>query len=223
MSENSIEFRIDPETGVWSVIPLYRDLVQSRVEACRGRKMAALSLDAVNDELEIRFESGQTMTIWDGGDRDCGEYRYMSTSDDLQQFVGAAFLGLEVRDVETQVLSRDDDDPGPAIECQFLVVQTDRGNITFENYNEHSGYYGGFDLRGELSEPAPAPEPVSETRDWPENFIVVTAGPSGPAAHMSRQALDLLQQAGLDIVIVAGLDTPAPEQEGWVTLRPGEE
>lgn len=202
---------------------MYRDLVQSRVEECRGRKIAALSLDAENDRLEIQFESGHTMTVWDEGDRDCGEYRYMSTSDDLQQFVGAALLGLEVRDVADQVLSRDDDDCGPVLECQFLIVQTDRGNITFENYNEHSGYYGGFDLRGELSEPAPGPEPVSETRDWPENFIVVSVGPDGPTVHMSGPALDLLQQAGLDVVIVAGLDTPAPEQEGWVTLRPGEE
>lgn len=111
-----------------------------------GQKVTALVLDN-ETQLRITFESGRTVTIWDDG-QSCCEHRYMSTDDDLSQFVGAAFLGHEVRAAPDQ-----EDEYGEVSECQFLVILTDRGNIVFANHNEHNGYYGGFVLTATVDTP----------------------------------------------------------------------
>jgi hypothetical protein len=113
------------------------------------QKMTALVLDKENNQLRITFESGRTVTIYDDEQR-CCEYRYMSTDDDLSQFVGATFLGYEVRDAPNI------DDDCEEHEVQFLVILTDRGNISFANHNEHNGYYGGFKLIAIVDQPRSA-------------------------------------------------------------------
>ena len=67
----------------------------------------------------------------------------MHTDDDLAAFVGAKLLGARIAD-------------GPTIEedyevkeSQFLIVETSLGEFTVVNYNEHNGYYGGFELIAE--------------------------------------------------------------------------
>jgi len=69
----------------------------------------------------------------------------MHTDDDLPYFVGAKLVGLELRDGPT-----DEDKYGDPKECQFLLVKTDKGEITIANYNEHNGYYGGFWIVGKV-------------------------------------------------------------------------
>jgi hypothetical protein len=115
-------------------------------EEFTGQKMTAIVLDKEHDQLRITFESGRTVTIWDDG-QSCCEHRYMSTDDDLSQFVGTTFLGHEVRDAPNM------DDGYEEHEVQFLVVLTDRGNISFANHNEHNGYYGGFALTATVDLP----------------------------------------------------------------------
>lgn len=119
----------------------------------KGLKISALTLEIdpatgwrrgqETNLLCISFETGQVLSIWDDG-QTCCEHRHMATDDDLTQFAGAAFLGCELRDASVK-----DDDYG-VTETQFLVVLTDKGNVSFANYNEHNGYYGGFEISASL-------------------------------------------------------------------------
>lgn len=93
--------------------------------------------ESPGDTLVLRFDDGTGIRFYDDG-QSCCEHRYMHTDDDLAHFVGAAFMGAELRD-------------GPEVEgdydvkeCQFLLVNTSVGAFTMANYNEHNGYYGGF-------------------------------------------------------------------------------
>lgn len=94
----------------------------------------------VDDEgIRIEFEDETKLYIWD--DRlPCCESRFMRTDDDLSSFVGAEFIGAEVRDGPTTKSEYTID------EIQFLVIHTDRGDITMSSHNDHNGYYGGFDI-----------------------------------------------------------------------------
>ena len=102
-----------------------------------GKQIASIVLD--NDELSISFEGGSSVRIFDDG-QSCCEHRYMQTDDDLPAYVGRTFLRAEVRDAPNEPYEYGDH------EVQFLVIVTDRGNISFANHNEHNGYYGGFSM-----------------------------------------------------------------------------
>lgn len=104
-----------------------------------GQKMSEMVLDKANDKLRIKFLDGTTAKVWDDG-QCCCESRYMTTDDDLAEYAGATFLGMEVRDAPDEHTDYGDH------EVQFLVVKTDRGNVSFANHNEHNGYYGGIYL-----------------------------------------------------------------------------
>ena len=67
----------------------------------------------------------------------------MHTDDDLSHYIGAKLIGLELRDGPIE-----DNEYGDPKECQFLLIRTDRGDVTIANYNEHNGYYGGFWIVG---------------------------------------------------------------------------
>lgn len=105
-----------------------------------GKKITRVEFD--NDELSIIFDDGVRITISDH-EQQCCESRYMRTDDDLSFLNGKILTGIEEKEVhEGFVLAEDCDNP----EIIFLEIQTNEGSITFANYNEHNGYYGGFDL-----------------------------------------------------------------------------
>jgi len=91
--------------------------------------------------LRLTFDDGSGIEFYDDA-QSCCEYRYMHTDDDLSSLVGGILLAAEVRDGGTTR-----GDYGVETECQFLVVETDKGSATVANYNSHNGYYGGFALR----------------------------------------------------------------------------
>ena len=89
------------------------------------------------DSLVVGLDHGEAIRIYDGG-QSCCEYRYMTTDDDLDAYVGADFIDIEVR-------NGPDIDAGYDVhEVQFLLVNTSLGTFTMETHNEHNGYYGGF-------------------------------------------------------------------------------
>lgn len=102
-----------------------------------GQKITLFTL--VDERLRMGFDSGRTVTIFDDG-QSCCENRYMRTDDNLEEYIGSTFLGHELRE------GPEVDDGYGIHEQAFLVVKTDRGNVTFSNHNEHNGYYGGFVL-----------------------------------------------------------------------------
>ena len=108
----------------------------------KGKKIKVITLvQADPDFVEISTRD-HTIRISDQG-QSCCERRYMVTDDSLVQFIGAKILGFELREAPspTKTEAYDEDH-----EVQFLVILTDKGNITFSNHNEHNGYYGGFSI-----------------------------------------------------------------------------
>lgn len=105
------------------------------IKSSLNKVIKSIKLD--NDELVMEFEDDTKIKIFDDG-QSCCEHRYMNCDDNLEQFVGAQFLNAEIREGKTIQVYSDEHD------IQFLVVITNKGNITFSNHNEHNGYYGGF-------------------------------------------------------------------------------
>lgn len=103
--------------------------------AAQGKVLRNVQL--VDDKVQLWFEDDTAIQFADEG-QSCCEARYTRTDDDLAPFVGATFLRAELRDAPPVA-----DEYGEH-EVQFLVLVTDRGNITFSSHNEHNGYYGGF-------------------------------------------------------------------------------
>jgi len=93
-------------------------------------------------QLSIYFED-RVMEVWDEGQQ-CCEHRWMHTDDDLTAFIGAEFRSAHIDDGPTENLDYE------VKESQFLVVRTSLGVFTVVNYNEHNGYYGGFDLQARV-------------------------------------------------------------------------
>lgn len=112
--------------------------LEAGAQALRGKRIA--SIDLKDDVLWIGLDKGDVFArVLDAGQQ-CCEHRYMRTDDDLQDFVGAEIRGLEVRGT-----TRDDSGHDSA-DVQFLLLQTDKGDLTLSNHNNHNGYYGGFDI-----------------------------------------------------------------------------
>jgi hypothetical protein len=105
--------------------------------AAIGKRIVALDLS--DDRLTIALDDGSRIELFDDG-QSCCETRYMRTDDDLADFAGAELRGAEVRDAASL------DHEWGQHEVQFLVVQTDKGDLTISAHNEHNGYYGGFSI-----------------------------------------------------------------------------
>lgn len=54
-----------------------------------------------------------------------------------------AFL-LDIVEKDSSIV--EDEGTSGCVECQFIEIQTDKGFLVIANYNDHNGYYGGFDL-----------------------------------------------------------------------------
>ena len=98
-----------------------RETVEA-VQAAMGKTITALSL--TDDQLRFEFEDGSRLRLWDNG-QSCCESRYMQTDDDLPYYIGAKFVGAEVRDGGST-----EGEYGDTHEIQFLVVTTDRGTFS---------------------------------------------------------------------------------------------
>lgn len=102
-----------------------------------GKRIKEISM--ADNVLALYFHDGSCLEFWDNG-QDCCEHRYMVSDDDLSSFIAMDFMKAEVKDGPTI------DEGGPIQEIQFLEITTSRGSFTIANYNDHNGYYGGFDI-----------------------------------------------------------------------------
>lgn len=117
---------------------LFGDYGGRHVVAATGKIIDSVGLIG-DDRISIRFVDGTGIEFLDDG-QSCCEHRYMVCDDDLAAFVGAKFLGAQIKTAPSQ------DEGYNTPEIQFLELLTDRGPISVANHNEHNGYYGGFAL-----------------------------------------------------------------------------
>ena len=100
-----------------------------------------------DDNLYINFTDDTALRIWDGG-QSCCEHRYMVCDDDLNDYIGA-----KLTNVYSKPATYTDDDWGSRHETMFVDFETTNGVFTIVNHNAHNGYYGGFNVEGEITEP----------------------------------------------------------------------
>lgn len=111
---------------------------QAKIAGAIGKPIAEIAL--VDDELVFQFSDGTKLTLYDGG-QSCCEHRYMTTDDQLYNFIGAYLLGMKI------VSAAEVPSYGDCHEIQFLNISTSEGLIQMKSHNEHNGYYGGFCIR----------------------------------------------------------------------------
>lgn len=118
------------------------------VQSSLGKTIKSIRLAPERHEdgcLAIDFTDGTGVDLFDSA-RSCCEHRYMNCDDDLPYYGGAKLLNIELREGPQ---AEESDDYGEK-EVMFLVLTTDRGNITVSNHNDHNGYYGGIYVNAEL-------------------------------------------------------------------------
>jgi len=105
-----------------------------------GRRIVAAALSG-NDPngIELKFDDGTGIRVWDNG-QSCCEHRYTTTDDDLSKIVGGVLRRIEAKDAP------DVKDEYGEHEQVFVEIGTDECFVTLVTHNEHNGYYGGFGL-----------------------------------------------------------------------------
>ena len=109
-----------------------------------GNRITDISI--IDNKLSITFDSLSILEIRDK-ERLCCEQRYMTCDDELKEYIGSKFLGVEIKDVIYE-----QDEWSESCEIQFLEIKTTKGSITIANHNEHNGYYSGFDIAIEIKD-----------------------------------------------------------------------
>lgn len=122
----------------------------NNVDEVLGKTITRLLLDQ-NDRLNCTFSDGVTLILRDAA-KYCCETRYMHTEDNLNDYVGARLLGVEIKEVDPVADEWDENTEYGVHDVQFLEIQTSAGALTMVTHNEHNGYYGGFDVVAEVVE-----------------------------------------------------------------------
>lgn len=88
---------------------------------------------------EITLDGGQKIKMGiDNGQSCCENWGYIISEDDLSQFVGAEYLGIEaVGEALEHVEVKGVYEGG----IMFINIKTSEGVLQFVAYNEHNGYY----------------------------------------------------------------------------------
>lgn len=108
-----------------------------------GQPIGSIKLE--DDKLTLAFGWRGSLVLEDVG-QSCCENRYMTTDDKLDEFLGATFLGFEIKDAPNEKAESEHGWSSNEHEVQFLEVKTSKGSFTVKSHNEHNGYYGGFDI-----------------------------------------------------------------------------
>lgn len=90
-----------------------------------------------NDEIILYYDD-EILKICD--EQQCCEDRYITTSENLKEFIDFIFLGIEIR--TSNIIENEEH----VHEVAFLYVKTNKGDIVFETHNIHNGYYEGFNI-----------------------------------------------------------------------------
>lgn len=94
------------------------------------------------DGYEVKTTDHRYLVLIDNGQSCCESWGYLSTEDNLQEFVGADLLDVELTDTSLKTEPIEEleyiDEGG----VQFVTFKTSRGDFQLAVYNGHNGYYG---------------------------------------------------------------------------------
>lgn len=86
----------------------------------------------------VRLTTGFVFLIMEMGQNCCESPGYFLSEEDLDSFVGAEYLGVDIVDEALATVEK------PAIYeggVMFVNINTNKGPLQFVAYNEHNGYY----------------------------------------------------------------------------------
>ena len=129
---------------------LIKDLIgddETRIAVQDSLNKTISGVFITDDNLYINFTDDTALRIWDSGQQ-CCEHRYMICDDDLNDYIGA-----KLTNVYSKPAIFTDDDWDNRHETMFVEFETTNGVFTIVNHNAHNGYYGGFRVEGEITEP----------------------------------------------------------------------
>jgi hypothetical protein len=106
-----------------------------------GRKITNAIFNSDQDQIELKFEDGISIRIWDDG-QSCCESRYMKCDDNIKDLVGQKLVSILEKDAPNEKTENGDG----VHEVCFLEIQGDKSSVSISTHNEHNGYYGGFSL-----------------------------------------------------------------------------
>lgn len=104
-----------------------------------------------NEGYLIETDKAQ-YTVYVGGEKEascCESWGYMSTDENLDEYIGAELLSIEEVDSNYNTKEIKLDAYNSADTC-FVRVNTSKGMFTLAVYNDHNGYYGhsiGFERK----------------------------------------------------------------------------
>lgn len=86
-------------------------------------------------EIKIGISNGQSC---------CENAGYLTTNDNIQDFVGAEILGIKLTDtaLNTQMIKDKFEYGFDAGDIVFVDINTNKGTLQLAVYNSHNGYYG---------------------------------------------------------------------------------
>ncbi len=105
-----------------------------------NKRISSINLNQDSNILYIIFKDDTKLAIHDSK-QDCCENRYMRTDDNLSIFKEAKLLDIRIERVHDSEMI-----DGMYDDMAFLIIATDKGDITIANHNEHNGYYAGFSI-----------------------------------------------------------------------------
>lgn len=105
--------------------------------------LSVLSGHSSMDGYKIETDIHMFHVLIDNGQSCCESWGYMSSEDDLTQFVGSELLEIRLTDkaLNQKVVDESEyyNDMGG---IQFVDFVTDKGTFQLAVYNAHNGYYG---------------------------------------------------------------------------------
>lgn len=103
------------------------------------------------DGYEIVTEGGMVIrALVSNAENCCESWGYMSSEDDLNDYIGATLLSIKVIDEnldektawQSRIYEEANGSPWDEGGAMFVNVNTDRGTFQIAVYNSHNGYYG---------------------------------------------------------------------------------
>lgn len=94
------------------------------------------------ESLIIKFTDRTGIKITDDA-RYCCETRFLSCDDNIHDLKGGNLLYIEEKKVE----ENKDKNFYYYHDIMFIEIMTTKGGITLCSYNDHNGYYGGFEIK----------------------------------------------------------------------------
>lgn len=88
----------------------------------------------------VQTDKTKALVLVSDGQSCCENFGYITTNDDLKEFLGAEVLKIEV--VDTALRKHDAIEYMDEGEIMFVNFETDRGTLQLAVYNSHNGYYG---------------------------------------------------------------------------------